>query len=112
MSTYSKVTRHPQTGKWEIAEWIDDYFGHHIYGVQFESDKKVYPTELVEQKDIKNFWAEDVRNAFSEYLKDVFWEESNEEIELQTFLNLIEQEYKKRWKEDPVFGANAVLPND
>lgn len=29
---------HPRTGKWEEAEWIDDYFGRHRYGIRFPSD--------------------------------------------------------------------------
>jgi hypothetical protein len=35
MSTFHKSTRNPDTGKWEIAIWLDDHFGSHHYGVQF-----------------------------------------------------------------------------
>lgn len=41
MSCFKKNTKHPITGKWEKAEWIDDYFGEHKYGVQF-SDGSVF----------------------------------------------------------------------
>lgn len=48
MSTYQKTTKNPVTGKWEKAVWIDDYFGNHHYGVQFEGEEKVYDPEDVE----------------------------------------------------------------
>ena len=35
MSNFALITKHPKTGKWEKAEWIDNCFGNHIYGVQF-----------------------------------------------------------------------------
>jgi len=35
MSTYSKQTKHPVTGEWHEATWIDDYYGRHIYGIEF-----------------------------------------------------------------------------
>lgn len=35
MSNYLKWTKHPKTGEWFEAEWLDDYFGHHRYGVRF-----------------------------------------------------------------------------
>lgn len=109
MSTYNKITRHPQTGKWENALWIDDYFGHHIYGVEFKSDSKVYPIDLINSKDIKNFWAEDVKNAFCVYLEDPNIKNPYYmPNELSIFLNLVEEEYKKRWKEDPLGGNGAV----
>lgn len=38
MSTYTKQTKHPVTGEWEEAQWIDDLFGKHHYGVVFPSD--------------------------------------------------------------------------
>lgn len=42
MSTYNKLTKHPNTGKWENATWHDDHFGKHKYGVQFPSQPDVY----------------------------------------------------------------------
>lgn len=42
MSSYKKETQHPLTGKVEKANWLDDYFGSHKYGVHFPSDDKVF----------------------------------------------------------------------
>lgn len=44
MSTYSQFTENPVTKRWEKALWIDDYFAHHHYGVQFPSD----PTTVID----------------------------------------------------------------
>jgi hypothetical protein len=41
MSSFLRYTRHPVTGKWEKAAWIDDYYGMHHYGCKF-SDESVY----------------------------------------------------------------------
>lgn len=38
MSNYMKLTRHPKTGKWHNAVWIDDFYGKHKYGVAFKGD--------------------------------------------------------------------------
>lgn len=35
MSNFIKNTKHPITGEWRDAFWIDDYFGSHRYGVIF-----------------------------------------------------------------------------
>lgn len=42
MSSYLKSTVHPETKAIENAEWLDDYFGQHNYGVRFPSDGKVF----------------------------------------------------------------------
>lgn len=39
MSNYFQLTQHPDTGKMENAEWLDDYFGKHKYGVRFPDGK-------------------------------------------------------------------------
>lgn len=41
MSNYIKKTKHPETGKFEDASWLDDYFGKHRYAVRFP-DGRVY----------------------------------------------------------------------
>lgn len=41
MSTYKKSTKHPDTGEWEDATWMGDYFGNHNYGVRF-SDGSIF----------------------------------------------------------------------
>lgn len=48
MSTFSKQTKHPVTGEWLVARWVDDYFGNHNYGVQFEGDDKTYDPREIE----------------------------------------------------------------
>lgn len=49
MSNYSAPTRHPITGAIEMADWLDDSFGRHIYGVRFHGEEKIYPsTDCVE----------------------------------------------------------------
>lgn len=35
MSSFIKPTLHPVTGKLESAEWLDNHFGRHQYGVRF-----------------------------------------------------------------------------
>lgn len=49
MSTYIKTTKNPNTGEWEQAEWRDDYFGKHHYGVIFPNgdifDPEIYKLE-------------------------------------------------------------------
>jgi len=42
MSSYQRKTQHPETLHFERAEWLDDYFGQHNYGVRFPSDGKVF----------------------------------------------------------------------
>lgn len=42
MSTYKRETKHPVTGEWSNATWLDDYFGNHKYGVKFDGDDFVY----------------------------------------------------------------------
>jgi hypothetical protein len=44
MSSYTRSTQHPITGKIEVAEWLDDYFGSHKYGIKFP-DGKIFKAE-------------------------------------------------------------------
>jgi len=41
MSTYSKQTKHPVTGEWHEATWIDDFYSRHNHGVEFP-DGQIY----------------------------------------------------------------------
>ena len=50
MSNYQQMTRHPETGQWLMADWIDDYFGRHRYGVRF-GEGKVYEVGEIEGYD-------------------------------------------------------------
>lgn len=46
MSNFMRKTKHPETDKIEDAEWLDNYFGGHLYGVRF-SDGKVFREEEI-----------------------------------------------------------------
>lgn len=46
MSNFSRIAIHPDTGKEEMASFIDNHYGWHLYGVQF-SDGKVFPESSV-----------------------------------------------------------------
>jgi hypothetical protein len=39
MSNFFEKTIHPETGAEEEAEWLDDYYGRHQYGVRFPDGK-------------------------------------------------------------------------
>jgi hypothetical protein len=39
MSNYIEDTYHPETGEVFAAEWLDDYYGRHRYGVRFPDGK-------------------------------------------------------------------------
>jgi hypothetical protein len=47
MSTYSEKTWHPVERRLRNAQWIDDYFGRHQYGVRFDGEDHVYRPEEV-----------------------------------------------------------------
>jgi len=42
MSNYHDLARHPITGKIAMADYLDDSFGHHIYGIRFPGDETIY----------------------------------------------------------------------
>ena len=42
MSNFTIPTVHPVSGKTVNAMWLDDHFGRHLYGIQFEGEEKVY----------------------------------------------------------------------
>ena len=46
MSNFQQATRHPETGVEEVADWLDDYFGRHRYGVRFADGKVFRETEI------------------------------------------------------------------
>ena len=48
MSNFRTIAIHPLTGKEEIADFLDNYFGHHKYGVRFAGEDKVYKEEEIE----------------------------------------------------------------
>lgn len=42
MSNFSRVTKNPRTGKFEEADWLDNHFGPHHYGIRFPSSGEVF----------------------------------------------------------------------
>ncbi len=54
MSSYQRQTIHPETGNAERAEWLDDYFGQHNYGVRFPSDGKVFRADEFDWQEDKD----------------------------------------------------------
>jgi hypothetical protein len=49
MSSYHQKTKNPLTGKWEDAEWLDNFFGQRRYGVRFKDGKVYNPSEIILQ---------------------------------------------------------------
>ncbi len=41
MSNFIRKTRHPDTKEFEEAEWLDNYYGSHKYGVRFPSTGEI-----------------------------------------------------------------------
>lgn len=112
MSTYKKITRHPNTGVYDNATWHDDYFGHHMYGVEFPGDKVVYPYEQVEKAQLKEFWADDVINAMRTWIDKTpsdrgLLPEIKTDLVLE-FLKELNKTYKQRWTDHPLDGDGAV----
>ena len=51
MSSFTRRARNPVTGEFELAWWIDDYFGRHRYGIRFPSTGVPYrEADFVEWK--------------------------------------------------------------
>jgi hypothetical protein len=48
MSNFTRVSWHPVERVARAADWIDDHFGRHRYGVRFHGDDHVYKPEEVE----------------------------------------------------------------
>ena len=64
MSNFVRNTRHPETGKFEGAFWLDDYFGRHHYGVKFKDGTVVDPEKVdleIDQEEHGMTW-EDFRD--------------------------------------------------
>lgn len=109
MSDYKRLTRHPTTGKYQIAQWKDDYFGKHRYGVQFGNEIIVYPANQVAEAQLKEFWVDDVLVAFRVYLEqldDIAPDMMDDE--LVRFLSNLQAAYEARWERDPIDAEGAV----
>lgn len=48
MSNFKSKAFNPKTKRVEEAEFIDDYFGQHLYGVRFVGSEKVWREDDVE----------------------------------------------------------------
>jgi hypothetical protein len=71
MSNYQAKTKHPITGEWEVADWHDDYFGKHIYGVKFPNDPKTYNIDEYDMpKDYEEKLKGGLREEFEKWAKE------------------------------------------
>lgn len=43
------MTKHPRRGEFELATWLDDYFGRHCYGVYFPSTDEVFRSSDIKE---------------------------------------------------------------
>lgn len=46
VSNFSQLTKHPVTGNIEQADWLDDHFGRHRYGVRFADGQVFAPSQI------------------------------------------------------------------
>ena len=46
MSTYLRQTKHPETDEWQVATWMDDFYGSHHYGVKFPNGDVFDPEKI------------------------------------------------------------------
>lgn len=55
MSSYYQITKHPITGKYEQAAWLDNHFEHYRYAVKFADgmifDEREYRWEFADRPD-------------------------------------------------------------
>lgn len=54
MSSYKRWTLHPVKDEWEVAMWLDDALGPHLYGVMFDGDDKTYDPREIDFKTDPN----------------------------------------------------------
>ena len=85
MSSFIATTRHPKTGKWGSAEWLDDYFGSHIYGVRFEGEVDAFdtreydiPYESADGKVVENTYDSNGNKSVVVNVKTIDVEETDE----------------------------------
>jgi hypothetical protein len=69
MLNYKKLTKHPEFGTWEKADWIDNHFGKHNYGVIFPS----HPNHVVDPR-------EDILETKDDYPLNTFHGETRREV--------------------------------
>lgn len=75
MSSYTRMTKNPKSGEFEQAEWLDDYFGSHQYGVRFPDGSVVEPDFQKNLPETREFTAEErlvqVEKQLSQALKEL-----------------------------------------
>ena len=77
MSNTKRLTKHPETKQFELATWIDDYFGEHNYGIIFDSSPNVIHDsrdEEFEVKENKTDWESRFDKKLSDYANAYYWD--------------------------------------
>jgi len=70
-----RLTKHPRTGKWHNAVWLDDFYGKHQYAVAFEGglfDKEHGDIYDPSKEKMDTDWESDllvVLNSFEKIVK-------------------------------------------
>jgi hypothetical protein len=70
MSSYKKLTKHPETKQFELATWIDNHFGEHNYGIIFDSSPNVIHDsrdEEFETKELCNECGKEIHESWVTY---------------------------------------------
>ena len=63
MITFYCVTKHPKTGRWENACWIDGHYGRYHYGVQLPNGDTFDPWVVTLRTEIDETEAEILNRA-------------------------------------------------
>lgn len=83
MSSYKKLTKHPETKQFELATWIDNYFGEHNSGIIFDSSPNVIHDSRDEEFETKEDTAQEINIDF--------WSKSRQETnnEQSTYYEIV-----------------------
>lgn len=85
MSSYIKPTINPDTHEVEKAEWLDDYFGSHNYGVRFPSTGIVYRAD-------EYYWEDDANQMAKRGTKHQGGTVTREQTDLGKRINIMEHD--------------------
>lgn len=72
MSNFYRITKHPESGQRLPAQWIDDHFGPHRYGIKFSDGKIFTESDIQAVEDPNPIGAEASHSKTIFY----FWDES------------------------------------
>lgn len=72
MSNYIRWTQHPDTMEWHNAAWLDNHFGEHLYGVQFNDGTILDPREVELKVRDEEPEGDEVINASRDQYKEMF----------------------------------------